>query len=56
MSDLFGNPENIFLMTCIIYEPCCEKTGLRGLRPGPTQIDCAAAGDGLESRGTVLSV
>ena len=20
-----------------IYEPCCEKTGLRGFRPGPTQ-------------------
>ena len=19
------------------YEPCCEKTGLRGFRPGPTQ-------------------
>ena len=20
-----------------LYEPCCEKTGLRGFRPGPTQ-------------------
>ena len=21
----------------ILYEPCCEKTGLRGFRPGTTQ-------------------
>ena len=21
----------------ILYEPCCEKTGLRGFRPGQTQ-------------------
>ena len=21
----------------IIFGPCCEKTGLRGFRPGPTQ-------------------
>ena len=21
----------------LYYEPCCEKTGLRGFRPGPTQ-------------------
>ena len=22
----------------LLYEPRCEKTGLRGFRPGPTQI------------------
>ena len=22
---------------CLTYEPCCEKTGLQGFRPGPTQ-------------------
>ena len=25
-------------MTILLYEPRCEKTGLRGFRPGPTQI------------------
>ena len=25
-------------LTSIIYEPRCEKNGLRGFRPGPTQI------------------
>ena len=25
------------LNACFIYEPCCEKTSLRGFRPGPTQ-------------------
>ena len=28
-----------------IYEPRCEKTGLRGFRPGPTQTGCAATED-----------
>ena len=23
--------------SCVTYEPRCEKTGLRGFRPGPTQ-------------------
>ena len=26
-----------FDMQCKLYEPRCEKTGLRGIRPGPTQ-------------------
>ena len=26
---IFGHP--------MLYEPCCEKTGLRGYRLGPTQ-------------------
>ena len=29
--------ETSFLMKQLIYEPRCEKTGLRGFRPGPTQ-------------------
>ena len=24
-------------LDCLTFEPCCEKTGLRGFRPGPTQ-------------------
>ena len=45
------------------YEPRCEKTGLRGFRPGPTQTVCTSTEDGywlttsdLESRGIVLSI
>ena len=30
-------PVNCLLVTITIYEPRCEKTGLRGFRPGPTQ-------------------
>ena len=33
---------------CRFYEPCCEKTGLRGFRPGPTQPVCTATEDGLK--------
>ena len=25
------------IFTEVSFEPCCEKTGLRGFRPGPTQ-------------------
>ena len=25
------------MQTSLLYEPCSEKTGLRGFRPGPTQ-------------------
>ena len=25
------------MFSCQTYEPHCEKTGLRGFRPGPTQ-------------------
>ena len=37
MSDLVGNQNVGFLMTRLIYEPCHDKTHLRGFRPGPTQ-------------------
>ena len=46
-----------------LYEPRCEKTGLRGFRPGLTQTRCTATEDcqklessDLGSRGIVLSV
>ena len=42
VSDLVGNPEDSFshdvAQKLEIYEPRCEKTGLPGFRPGPTQI------------------
>ena len=41
LSDLVENPNNTFFMMRLIwfvrYEPPCEKTDLRGFRPGPTQ-------------------
>ena len=46
----------------IIYEPRCEKTGLRVFRPGPTNPGCIAIDDrrleisDLRSRGIVLTV
>ena len=27
----------VFMLIHVIYEPRCEKTGLQGFRPGPTQ-------------------
>ena len=28
----------IIIISCaVVFEPCCEKTGLWGFRPGPTQ-------------------
>ena len=32
-----------------IYEPRCEKTGLRGFRPGPTQTGLYSHGKWLEA-------
>ena len=40
---------------CLRYEPRCEKTGLRGFRPGPTQSDRTATEDGL-SRGLKFQI
>ena len=43
----------------MIIEPCCEKTGLRGFRPGPTQAGLYSRRlkiSDLERRGIVLSV
>ena len=47
MSDLVGNPEDRFshneaemkhaLQNPLTFEPRCEKIGLRGFRPDPTQ-------------------
>ena len=28
---------NVYMYVKWLYEPRCEKTGLRGFRPGPTQ-------------------
>ena len=46
-STLFKEAENRLSISCLvcateltqytIYEPRCEKTGIRGFRPGPTQ-------------------
>ena len=53
----------IFCTTTVQNEPRCEKTGLRGFRPGTTQPGCTVTEDGkrfeisyLGSRGIVLSV
>ena len=35
--DLFIAKSDFSSFSAIIYEPPCEKTGLRGFRPGPTQ-------------------
>ena len=35
------------ILTCMIYEPRCEKTGLRGFRPGPTQTGLYSHGRSL---------
>ena len=32
-----GTPEGYSAVLPVINEPRCEKTGLRGFRPGPTQ-------------------
>ena len=29
--------DDVGVSSVIEFEPCCEKTGLRGFRPGPTQ-------------------
>ena len=34
----------------IIIEPRCEKTGLRGFRPGPIKLVCTATARGLKFR------
>ena len=31
-----------------VNEPHCEKTGLHGFLPGPTQLGCAVTEDGLK--------
>ena len=31
------NSINILRLVALTFEPRCEKTGIRGFRPGPTQ-------------------
>ena len=40
--------------SCVIYEPRCEKTGLRGFRPSPTQTRLYNHRRWLEARNFVF--
>ena len=39
-----GVRRDLNYISVIMTEPCCEKTGLRGFRPGPTPV-CTATED-----------
>ena len=43
------NIRNAFLYVLSIFEPRCEKTGLRGFRPGPTQTGLCSHRKWLEA-------